>query len=363
MTANSQEPQAIDKPGSADKLTVSDMRKLKNTLLDSIQISNQSKADYMKKFSRVADYSMYDLLKYIKDKKLSKTSYYTYKAAYQYGMALKLKEMLKEYNRHSRIGDKEEATEYRLAAIECSRSLLACGCDYQHEHFFKARQYPSKFPGPSTGPKAKKTNSKRRSLKGLPDAWQHAIYSNVYDKYKDAVLALMLTGCRPDELRKGIKLSMEDNLIKAVIQGSKVSGTKGHDERTLYFDPDCNAVTKAFQNILVNHKEANVMNIDLGDNDQANTKNVTIRFARAIQFAAQKAGNNFKGVAPYSFRHQIASNLKKEGHDQEKIAAFLGHRTTRMQQHYGFQGQGKGSTGIIKVVATYDIKPAAEPRL
>ncbi|MGM0532095.1 MAG: site-specific integrase [Bacteroidota bacterium] len=112
---------------------------------------------------------------------------------------------------------------------------------------------------------------------------------------------------------------------------------------------------------MVNNKDANELIIDLCDDDKESPKKITDRLFRAIRYACQKAGQKFNEVSPYSFRHQVASDLKKEGHDQEKIAAFLGHRTVRMQQNYGFRGQGKGSTGIVKVDASHDIKPAAEP--
>ena len=48
-------------------------------------------------------------------------------------------------------------------------------------------------------------------------------------------------------------------------------------------------------------------------------------------------------VSAYSFRHQVASDLKAQHADPVKVAEAMGHASTRMQARYG-DGR-KGSTG------------------
>lgn len=340
-------------------ISLSEMRRLKNHVLGKIRISERTCEDYLAKFNSVARHSLDDLNRYAQDRNLSKTSYYTYKAAYQYGMALQLDEQLKAYNNYSKAKDRQAAKESRAAAAACYQALASMNPDYGIRHILNPEKHASQFPGQSTGSKAKKTNSKRNSLTGLPVGWQHLIYGKVAPKYKSAVLALTVTGCRPEELRKGVRFFLsEDGLIGVKIDGAKVSETKGQWIRLLFFDPEINALNKVIKKILDQH---GALEIKLPANDNQDPRQAVNAFTKAVNYAARKAGPKFSKVSPYTFRHQKTADLKKEGHSQEKRAAFLGHRSTRTQQHYGFAQQGRGATGIVRVEVPHRIRNGVEP--
>ncbi|MCP3944995.1 MAG: site-specific integrase [Desulfobacteraceae bacterium] len=338
--------------------TLSEMRNIKNLMLGKIRISEQTRKDYLGKFDSVSRYAINDFNRYAMDKNLSKTSYYTYKAAYQYGMVVQLDKLLKAYNDSSKQKDKLSAKECWAAARECCRIIEEMNPDYAIQHIHNPEKHASRFPGRSTGKKIKKTNSKRRSLAGLPIDWQDQIFKNVSAKYKTSVLALTVTGCRPEELRKGIDFFMsEDGLLGVKIDGAKVSETKGQKVRVLYFDPKISVLNQAIKKIVDDHGP---ITIKLSSNNSDPTKTVNA-FTRAVKYAASKAGSKFLKVSPYTFRHQKTSDLKKEGHSEEEVAAFLGHRSTRTQQQYGFVQQGRGASGIKRVEVPNQIRNGVKP--
>ena len=341
--------------------SLSDMRNFKDHLQSRIRISESTRKNYLAKFSTIARHSLDDFCRFAKDRNLSKTSYYAYKAAYQYGMVEQLEKLLKEHDACINIEDHIGVEECRAAAEVCCQALEKLNPDYAIRHIHNPVKHVSQYPGKSTGSKSKKINSKRYSLAGLPVGWQDQIYKHVSGKYKSSVLALTVTGCRPEELRKGINFFLsEDGLIGVRINGAKVTGTKGQHVRILYFDPQISELNRAIKKILDDHGSITIK-LPESNPDNPEPSKVVNAFTRAVKYAAGKAGHGFHRVSPYTFRHQKTSDLKKEGHSEEKRAAFLGHRSTRTQQQYGFAQQGRGATGIKRVEVPNRIRNGVEP--
>ncbi|MCK5312752.1 MAG: site-specific integrase [Desulfobacteraceae bacterium] len=272
-------------------------------------------------------------------------------------MTLILNKALYHYNKFSKEKKNKEAKISRLCANRYCKALIECNCDYQFKHVHDPTSV-SFFPGKSTGTKSRKTNSKRKSLVGLPKNWQEKVYKNISIKYRDALLILMLTGCRPDELFKGVSLSISEGFIKADILGSKVTDTKGYKYRSLFFEPNSNFASHKIK-YLLGQRGPHIIN--LGNDDLNNSEKFKGRFNKAIKYAAKKNGVKFNDISPYSFRHQKAADLKKEQYEDVKIAFFLGHKSKRMQRHYGFYSQGKGSTGLAYAYATNNLEPTMTP--
>lgn len=341
--------------------SMAEMQQFREKLLSSIRISESTRKFYLAKFRTVARHSIDDLRRYAEERKLSKTTYYSYKAAYQYGMVEQLGKMLRDHDKYKLAGDHLGAEECRAAAEACCQALEKLNPDYAIRHIKNPAKHPSQYPGESTGSRSKKKNSKRNSLAGLPVGWQDHIHQHVSPKYKSSVLALTVSGCRPEELRKGVRFFIsEDELIGVRIDGAKVSETKGQQIRILYFDPDINELNKVIKTFLDEHGP---MTIKLPESnpDKPEPAKTVNAFTRAVKYAAGKAGPKFSKVSPYTFRHQKAADLKKEGHSEEKRAAFLGHRSTRTQQQYGFAQQGRGATGIRRVEVPNRIRNGVEP--
>ena len=343
------------------KYSLAEMHKLKRHLQSKIRISELTRKNYLAKFNTVARHSLDDFCRFAKDRNLSKTSFYAYKAAYQYGMVAQLGKMLGEYNTCKRAGDHHGAEECRAAAEACCKALKNLNPDYAIRHINDPAEHASQYPGESTGSKSKKKNSKRNSLSGLPVGWQDQIHKHVAPKYKSSVLALTVTGCRPEELRKGLRFFLsEDELIGVRIDGAKVTETKGQRIRKLYFDPEINELNRVIKKILDVHGPITIK-LPESNPDNPDPPKTVNAFGRAVKYAASKAGPKFSGVSPYTFRHQKTSDLKKEGLSKEQRAAFLGHRSTRTQQQYGFAQQGRGASGIRRIEISKPIRNGVEP--
>ena len=76
-----------------------------------------------------------------------------------------------------------------------------------------------------------------------------------------------------------------------------------------------------------------------------------------VKRAATRITKDFLGIRPklpagwvvsaYSFRHQAAANLKADLNDAGKVAAAMGHRSTRSQQAYGTARQKQAGGGAV----------------
>lgn len=168
-------------------------------------------------------------------------------------------------------------------------------------------------------------------------------------EYKTPALILALTGCRSAEIGKGVQISIDHNdLIECKINGVKVSKNKGHEERTIVFDPDANIFAEILKAVLVDHLKVKSKTFYLPGGSSFDAVRI---FGDRIRYAAQKH-LGLKGVSAYSFRHQFASDLRMSGFDQIDMAMALGHKTTRMRKHYGLQMYGKGGRGIYFIDAS-----------
>ena len=65
---------------------------------------------------------------------------------------------------------------------------------------------------------------------------------------------------------------------------------------------------------------------------------------------------NHPGFTIYTLRHRAASQLKKEGLPEHEIAGFLGHRTVRSQENYGYARSASKGLSVAGVECSSEIK-------
>lgn len=179
-------------------------------------------------------------------------------------------------------------------------------------------------------------NSKKASLDPLPKDWRVSLCNLMINHVHNvAVRILACTGCRPEEVKTGIRVYRNENGINFDIVGAKfiANGVRGQESRTLTIPND--------------HPIGSTISDGYY---QANTPE---SLTKAISRKAKKLG--FKGVSAYSFRHQMASDLKFSGYEDLEIACALGHICTEAQEGYGNTGAG----GSVKLI----VKSSATPRV
>jgi integrase len=275
--------------------------------------------------------------KYFQNRMLVKSTYYKYKSAYQYGLALLIDDCLKKISEYPYLDTPDNTQKIMALGWE----LKNLDPDYEKQNIYSSPLSRTDIDFP------KGKNSKRKVLKGLPEDWRARLINELPWQHRNAAWVMVLTGCRPCELEKGVFFYIKNkkgiDYFRFIIKGGKYKkGEQGQEKRIIevptkysmhlynsYFD-ECPAV------ILVKSET----------------------FRKAITRAAKKLG--FRGVSPYCLRHQVASDLKMNADTQDKkddVSRFLGHLTDRCRQNYGHALQGTGGfLEVFSVEASSEIK-------
>jgi integrase len=181
--------------------------------------------------------------------------------------------------------------------------------------------------------------SKRRGLSFLPKDWRQRLWSMVplEAPYRDAIAVLSVVGARPVEVTAGIRVRLFKDGVTLIfrINGAKVTDTQGQPIRvirSICTRPEAdhlrNMCRKAKGTVLI---RAVCSPKRLGD---------SVSHYGSMAFPKKKIGDY--SISPYSFRHQISADMKTEEIDRERIAAVLGHASTRTASKYGWKVRGSG---------------------
>ncbi|WMR35243.1 hypothetical protein [Metapseudomonas otitidis] len=190
--------------------------------------------------------------------------------------------------------------------------------------------------------------SKRSDLKYLPSNWRDQLHRQLEgSKYELAYLVEAVSGCRPGELEKGVKVicSKESGLLTVRIDnGVKVTDQKGQPWREITYRIDQNPLVRAL--------------LEVCRNVVPGTKTIetvvyvekTTNWRAALSSAGQKLWPRLKfRVCPYHLRNAAASDWKRTELSDEEISGALGHCVNKTSSNYGQFQIGQGSGGLTPV--------------
>ena len=187
------------------------------------------------------------------------------------------------------------------------------------------------------------SRGKRRGLGTLPADWREQLLTKAAIDELPYLLVLILTGCRPSELALGIKVICRKQKLYLGLKGSKVTSFNGQPQRVLGIDLS-HRWGEQLANTLANGLVPVTLQMKAGL-----LAALVKRIVGRLQFVGEQ--KNYV-ISPYSFRHQLAADLKSQGEAPAWIAAVLGHRSERTQSSYGHWRQGRsGEGGPIQSVA------------
>lgn len=187
------------------------------------------------------------------------------------------------------------------------------------------------------------SRGKRRGLGTLPADWREQLLAKAAVDELPYLLVLILTGCRPSELALGIKANCRKQMLYLGIKGSKVTSSNGQPQRLLGIDLS-HLWGQQLANALAHWSVPVTLQMKAGL-----LAALVKRVAGRVQFVGEQQDYV---ISPYSFRHQLAADLKRQGETPAWIAAVLGHRSERTQTAYGHWRQGcSGAGGLIQSVA------------
>jgi integrase len=202
---------------------------------------------------------------------------------------------------------------------------------------------------PFTANKTKK-QSKRGSLKGLPSDWRARLFLSLKPADQLRAAVLILSGCRPAELRMGVYVRRDGKAFNFKIQGAKISELTGagQPERTLRINAEPilgKAINEHLLDIISSH--GGEMTIQDADQNRA--------FEKRLSRAAQKVG--LSNVSPYSLRHQFSADLKGEV-EPDQVSLALGHVSVKSRKHYGHANQRRSTAGgvLLSVEASRELR-------
>lgn len=198
--------------------------------------------------------------------------------------------------------------------------------------------------------------SKKKGLKKAPDPYVVLngleLKKNLYDRHSLAFAVISVFGIRPAEMQKGVKLKFIDGMIFAQVKGAKVSDDKGHKYRA----------------IGVSVRDGNKCDQVIMEAIYKNGGEVLATQTKSDYDSLRKYFNNhYNGTSLYTYRHQVASDLKKAGVSKTQIAEVMGHRTTESQVHYGYARSSRGGRSMVakgsnEVISSPDIKDYLKPK-
>ncbi|NWC10745.1 hypothetical protein HX776_18245 [Pseudomonas agarici] len=191
----------------------------------------------------------------------------------------------------------------------------------------------------------RRRRSKRQDLHRLPSNWRDLMADKTeHGKYKIPYLVSAISGCRPGELEKGIKVTFSDgDLLIRIDSGIKVSENKGQPWREIRYslkDHDHPLIRSLIETLQRKHQAksgSDVISIEKQTN-----------FRSAMAEAGKKLWPNGPRVTPYCLRHAFASDLKREQRlSQDDVSAAIGHCVNKTASYYGqFQIGKSGSEGV-----------------
>lgn len=191
----------------------------------------------------------------------------------------------------------------------------------------------------------RRRRSKRQDLHRLPSNWRDLMADKTeHGKYKIPYLVSAISGCRPGELEKGVKVTFSNaDLLIRIDSGIKVTDNKGQPWREIRYsvnDLSHPLVRRLIEALTADH-QASSGEAMISIEKQTN-------FRAAMTAAGKTLWPNGPRVTPYCLRHAFGSDLKRSRHvTQDEISAAMGHCVNKTASHYGqFQIGKSGVLGL-----------------
>lgn len=270
----------------------------------------------------------------------SKSTYRRRVAATMHCCRVQLQEALRSQDAAQRAGDMNDLR-YRVAVIEGVIGILNI-----------VERHKGRCPLENTV----RRKSKRSDLKYLPSNWRNQLHKQLEGtKYELAYLVEVVSGCRPGELEKGVKVICSKGrglLTIRVDNGVKVTDQKGQPWREITYRLDQSPLVTALYEVCRKvapdtEKIETVVDIEKTTNWRAALSSAGQKLWPRLQFR----------VCPYHLRNAAASDWKRAGLSEDKISAALGHCVNKTSSNYGqFQiGQAGGGLSPAEVRAARPI--------
>lgn len=162
--------------------------------------------------------------------------------------------------------------------------------------------------------------------------------------YLEAVFALLLCGCRAEELMKGIRVESDgQGGFTMYVKGAKVTTSSGQPWRLFSFNAA--ALPKAWARRLDEHGAFEV---------QVACKNA---LRRSMTDISKRVLPDLPYVTASVFRNLISSRLREDDAERPGVSESLGHLVSETKAYYGFKPRRGGLRRSTKRLPTGVVVP------
>lgn len=303
--------------------------------------SDKTLADYERKYARMCRTG------FLPEQAKTRQTFYAYRAALIWATVEQAKDALRQ--RDKAVYGSAEWVEALSNLEHVKKVFQRYPPDPERKHYESGSQCFAWSDLAQSQQKKPRTLSKRQMLSYLsrhPD-WREKLFHHIGEKHKAAAAVCALTGARPCEVACGVEVVRDGDALLLRIHGAKLTHHSGQPERLLRVALD--TVEARYLHALTEPGPVTV-----SDGAQALCAAVERAGRRAFPHARQS-------LSPYVYRHAIASSLKAEGHEPERIAECLGHRATESQSAYGRTAHGGRASGVLAVRASLPVRATHRP--
>lgn len=206
----------------------------------------------------------------------------------------------------------------------------------------------------------RRRRSKRQDLHKLPPNWRDQMAEQAESgKYKIPYLVSAISGCRPGELEKGVKVIFSsDELTIRIDSGIKVTESKGQPWREMRYalgDRNHPLVRRLIDALQTEHQAVSGSTVVFIEK-QTN-------FRAAMCSMGKKLWPNGPRVTPYCLRHAFGSDLKRAAHlSQDDVSAAMGHCVNKTASYYGQFKIGKSRGPDLSPSSVLSARPIQRTR-
>lgn len=309
-------------------------------------LQGSSETDYAKKFAQIRasldedyvddelDRWLLPLAKYVP----IGNSYKAYKAAVCWGLRRQIREDLALQDRMQRGGFDALVWEDVVHRLQRTTSLVKR---------IEATTRDSPYWG-GLCPRSQRKRSKKEDLIVLerkqPLWLLRFLLAMRRTSYLEAVFALLLCGCRAEELMKGIRVEWDgQGGFTMHVKGAKVTTSSGQPWRLLSFNAA--ALPKAWAQRLKEHGAFEVQ-VACKDNLRRSMTDISKRVLPDLPY-----------VTASVFRNLISSRLREDDAERPGVSESLGHLVSETKAYYGFSPKRGGLRRSTKRLPTGVVVP------
>ena len=301
---------------------IKELREFANGILAKEHRSQQTVARYLKTARKHLHEDRRDSLS---PESMRKRTWFSIRAACRFFLAGKILEELAKIDKCKRAGDLEGAMTSLKWAL------------WSHDYFNSKLSDPATF---SPERERKENRGKRRTLGSLPATWPEQVFFAAPESLRPAVAIHYLSGCRPEELERGIRIVKTADGIEFIIPGAKV-----YKKNNVQVGQQERRIRLQFSSELERRMA------DVVPEGVTSYKKDTVR-KRLLRLSRTLFPRHSRPVSGYSFRHLFSSRVKRSGVGEDEIALAMGHASCRTQSQYGTARQASGGMSVSASATT-----------